>query len=512
MTLPTKIFLCALALGIAFDNLFFDRQGFGINLLLGQVLFLAVSFGLSKWTGHKLPKRAWIAGGFALGYSAVFAVWTGSFGLTIAFLGFFISNLLFISFALGHHGRWLHPFEIVATGTLELGWKLLSRLSIFRELRLKRLSSRQNAVLKGVVILIPILLIFMALFASADVLFRSYTDEIFSTLNVIFEPGRWAGHVFYVGFWGVLFTTVFAATFWQRFTHEDPEEIKPRFVLESQVIVGGIALLFASFLLVQGYALFGGEAAFSGMVDVTYAQYAREGFFQLVVCALLVIGVVLTLRLLHGDAVNNRLIAFHTFLIGETLLVLLSAFMRLNLYVDAYGYTPDRLFGYWVMLTLGVLLVLLLVSIVRTSSQSSLMRQGLIVLGISGLLFAWTPTDQLTATLNIKRHETCGSVARCKVDVYLLMSLTDEAYPVIKTFLDGAQEGDVQGFDQTACDGVYLREMLSSFYVELYDMNETTLGWEWQRWNWARKRLPDYYIDDPVAPAWLAIIPLEGCP
>ena len=450
MTTPIKIFLSALGLGIIFDYLFFEMMRVGINLPLAQVLFLAVSFGLAKWTKHKLPRRAWIAAGFALAYSAVFAVWTGSFGLTIAFLGFFISNLLFIAFSLGHHGQWRHPFDILATGTIELGWKLLSRLSIFRELRSKRFTLRQNAIVKGVIILLPILLLFIALFASADLLFRSFTDEVFSTLNVIFEPEYWLGHVVYVGFWSVLFSTIFAAAFWQRFTHSALEEIKPRFILESQVIVGGIAVLFAAFLLVRGCALFGGEAAFAQMTGVTYAEYARQGFFQLVISAILVIGIVLTLRLMHSERTHKLLTALHAILIGETLLVLFSAFTRLNLYVEAYGYTPDRLFGYFVMDTLGILLVLLFVSVVRQSSQSSLMRQGLIVLGISGLLFAWTPSDELAVLLNIKRHEVClETLSNCKVDALLFLSLSEEAYPRIKTFLDGASEGEVQNFYPT---------------------------------------------------------------
>ena len=188
MTTPTKIALSALGLGIAFDYLFFEQMRFGLNLPVAEVLFLAMSFWISLWTKHHLSRRAWVAAGFAFAYSAVFAVWTGSFGLTIAFFGFFISNLLFIVFALGHSGQWRHPFEILSTGTLELGWKLLSRLTIFRELRSKRFTARQNAMVKGLVILIPIFLLFVALFSSADVLFRSYTGDVFSKLNLLFEP------------------------------------------------------------------------------------------------------------------------------------------------------------------------------------------------------------------------------------------------------------------------------------------------------------------------------------
>ncbi|MBI4437489.1 DUF4173 domain-containing protein [Candidatus Uhrbacteria bacterium] len=513
MTTPAKVFLSALGLGIAFDYFFFDLSRVGVNLPVAEILFLTVSLLLARWTGHVLPVRAWVAAGFAVAFSAVFAVWTGSLGLTVTFFGCLISNLLFIVFALGHRGDWRHPFEILSAGTLELGWKLFSRLSIVRELRIKRLASRESALIKGLVVLIPILLIFIALFASADLLFRVFSDEVFMRFNIIFEPDAWLGHVLFVGFWSMFFSSIFAAAFWQRFVHPETGDIKPRFILESQVIVGGTAVLFVSFLLVQGYALFGGEAAFAQMVSVTYAEYARQGFFQLVIVALLVIGLVLTLRRLHGEATSKWLIAMQTILIGETLLVLFSAFMRLNLYTDAYGYTPERLFGYWVMGTLGFLLLMLLVSVVRAASQSTLMRHGLIVLGIAGLLFSWTPQDELTVRLNIQKHEACQQTSdECRVDATLFPSLSEEAYPAIKAFLDAAQENDVQGFSGT-CEDQYQREMLGgSFYQSLYDMGETTLGFEWQEWNWARKRLPDYYMDDPVPPAWLQVTGEPDCP
>lgn len=93
------------------------------------------------------------------------------------------------------------------------------------------------------------------------------------------------------------------------------------------------------------------------------------------------------------------------------------------------------------------------------------------------------------------------------------MSLSEEAYPAIKTFLDEAEQDNVQGFDQTVCDAVYVRENLQSFYVnQLFDFNMQTLGWEWQVWNYSRARLPDWYRDDPAPPAWLELTGEEGCP
>ncbi len=171
--------------------------------------------------------------------------------------------------------------------------------------------------------------------------------------------------------------------------------------------------------------MFGGSVAFE-KIDMTYAEYAREGFNQLIAASALVAFIVLTLRDQHGAKSDVLLTLLHGALIVETLLVLVSAAMRLNLYIDTYGYTDARLFAYWTIITIGIMLVLLLANVLQRESQGVLMRRSLVVLGVSALIFNYSMPDALSARLNFKRAE-----AGQRYDLMSIHQLSEEAVPIV---------------------------------------------------------------------------------
>jgi uncharacterized protein DUF4153 len=59
------------------------------------------------------------------------------------------------------------------------------------------------------------------------------------------------------------------------------------------VALGALNLLFLAFVVVQFRYLFGGEGLVEERVGLTYAEYARHGFFELVAVSVLVLVVLL---------------------------------------------------------------------------------------------------------------------------------------------------------------------------------------------------------------------------
>jgi hypothetical protein len=118
------------------------------------------------------------------------------------------------------------------------------------------------------------------------------------------------------------------------------------------VALGGVLMLFASFLIVQARYLFADDQALAAY-GLTYAQYARRGFGWLVVTAVLAYGLLVSADALTQRPKHNP----HLFLglawgwIGAVLLMLASAAYRLRLYVVAYAWTITRLqvavFMFW---------------------------------------------------------------------------------------------------------------------------------------------------------------------
>jgi len=131
---------------------------------------------------------------------------------------------------------------------------------------------------------------------------------------------------------------------------------------EAATILVIVDLLFAVFVVLQLAYLFGGRDT-SAMAGMTYAEYARRGFFELVLVAVLAGLLVVTLDL--SVARRSRVqLAGSLALLGLTAVVLVSALVRLRLYQAMYGWTELRFVVLtaigWLGVALGVAVVLLL--------------------------------------------------------------------------------------------------------------------------------------------------------
>ncbi len=207
-----------------------------------------------------------------------------------------------------------------------------------------------RAVVLGILVAIPIIIVFGALLASADPVFERLTRFL-----VDWDFERLLSHVIVIGIVSWL-----AAGYLRSVVVAGPERSRPLVALGSPtwgaveigIPLAALAVLFLAFVVVQARYLFGGEDLIRSAVGLTYAEYARRGFFELVTVA----GLVLPL-LMAGEwslKASDRSAA-RVFRILATLILLLvgliiaSAAIRLRLYRAAYGLTQDRLYAAAVM-------------------------------------------------------------------------------------------------------------------------------------------------------------------
>jgi hypothetical protein len=157
----------------------------------------------------------------------------------------------------------------------------------------------------------------------------------------------------------------------------------------------------------------------------TYADYARRGFFELIAVSLLTLCLILglhwiTWRETFPQAVFFRILG--TVMAVLTLLLLASAFYRMWLYEDAYGYTALRLyvhvFEVWLALLFGWLLVTLWVK-----PRHFALGCFVAAIGFLSTLNIINP-DALIAQQNLERYASTG-----KLDVYYLADLSEDAVP-----------------------------------------------------------------------------------
>lgn len=185
-------------------------------------------------------------------------------------------------------------------------------------------------------------------------------------------------------------------------------------------------LLFGTFVLVQLTVLFGGRAHVLATEGLTYAEYARQGFWQLLVVTVLTLGVVAVAvrtgpRATAGERTIARVLLGLLCLLA--LVIVASAIHRMSLYEQAYGFTRLRVLVTAAELGLGGVFVLLLAAGVRLEGawlpRAVVALAAVVVLGLAAL-----DPDAYIARQNVTRYQETG-----RIDVAYLALLSADAVP-----------------------------------------------------------------------------------
>ncbi len=221
-------------------------------------------------------------------------------------------------------------------------------------------SGKQNwaPVFGGVVLAIPFLIVIGALFAGADPLFRKGIEGLFDNVNLaqtLFKLCRdLIALLFFLGGGWLMLTRAIEG--------RKPSTAAHDASLDRTVVMTFLGLLnalFAVFLVFQAVSFFGGQA-FVESQGLTYAEYARQGFFQLLAVAGIVFGVIWAIyRQTELKQWGTR--GLSLLLIAQTGVVIASAVNRLLLYIDTYGLSVSR---YWALVSIGVIAAVLVVCFV----------------------------------------------------------------------------------------------------------------------------------------------------
>lgn len=177
--------------------------------------------------------------------------------------------------------------------------------------------------------------------------------------------------------------------------------------LEWGLPVGALTVVFALFLGARLVALFGGDDYVQRTAGLTYAEYARGGFWQLAAVTVLTLAVILPVlhRAARDTAVDRLWLRGLLWAIsGLTLVMIASAFGRMWTYQQAYGFTVLRLLVGTCELWLGIVYVLVIIAVLRL--ETAWLPRSAIATGTAALLaLAALNPEGLVAAENIDRWE-----------------------------------------------------------------------------------------------------------
>lgn len=420
--------------------------GFATALLLGDgmgpgLLLAVVPAVVAAYAAARVARRSarpwtlvWALGCLAL--LAVPALRDSAWPSTLAILSAVLLGALALHGSRTWPGVLLSPLGFFEAAVSGLGWA-------WTGLRSRGGSGKDRwlPVAKAVAVAVVLLLLFGTLFASADAAFADLLGGLMPDISI--EDGPIRIVLFLFGAFLAL-AAARAAAAPLRWDRIEVAPGKPRSRLEWALPLVVLNLLFAGFNAVQLAVLFGGYDKVLESTGLTYAEYARQGFWQLLWATLFTLAVIaLALRWAPRSGAGDR--RFVRTVLGVlcalTLVVVASALRRMDLYVDAYGLTVLRVSVAAMELWLG--LVLLLIMAAGVFGARWLPRAVAGSAAAAVLAFGLLSPDGMVAERNVARFETDG-----KIDLAYFQSLSADAVPALDRLPEPRRSCALRGINE----------------------------------------------------------------
>ncbi len=320
-------------------------------------------------------------------------------------------------------------------------------------------------ILLGVLIAVPLLVVVIVLLCSADIVFASVFENAVRDADVT--------TFVLIAFMAVVaFVMMYACM--RYFIHAEParpmtegERYEPLIAITALSVISIVYLLFSGIQIVY---LFVGNMKLPK--DYTYAQYARQGFFQLlVVCGLNLLIVLFATQKFREHKVLKLLLSVIS---GCTYIMIASSALRMVMYIREYHLTRKRILVLWALVVIAVLLVGVIIQIF--SRNFRLFRYGIVVCVVLYLVLSFGRMDYWIARYNVE-HCSTEEHTSFVYDIW-----TDEPKTVTLDYLT-----------ELSCDAApviaeYEGSWVTAYKGEIADVEEDSLR-QWNLSRYVAKRL-----------------------
>lgn len=445
----------AVVSGLLADLLVWRVDEIGIGALLWFVGAIAVVLvtvhRADRWFADR--HRLWLIGVAAV-MSLVFVVRDSEFVLAVDLAVMAIVIALAISPTPKRLVNGSLESYLGAGFTAGVGLLILPVAIAFDSLQWRRLIPSSKSAwgpwARGALLALPLLVVFVALFSTAD---RAFAKLIGDLLN--FSLADVVEHSMVVLLFGWPIAAAAYLVMCRGFSYLPEAEAEAAAAVEEApaqrvgklgrvevgVVLGALNILFATFVTVQVRYLFGGHQLVQQRTGLTYAEYARRGFVELVIVAALTLGVLIVLDHVRHRGARREEVVYRSFggvLLALLAVVMVSAIVRLRIYEQAYGLTELRLLVFFFLAWIAAVIVWFVIVLVRDRRAN--LAIGSLVAGLA-IVGCWNLLNPaaFVANRNLdKVHESRASSAMSSsYDVSYATSLSADAVP---TLVNGLEE------------------------------------------------------------------------
>lgn len=347
--LATHTLGAALLVGLAGD-LLLRGGGLGLGALLFARLTTGVIAALDRSRDEAAARERQLLL-LPILFAGVVAAWRASVPLTLAAVVGAVAAAALLADAMRTGPGWslwrLDPFTpiaamlrtvgAVATGAPILLWRDVPPGAAGRGTVARAVGTWG----RGALVAVPLLIVFNALLVAADPVYAKLLHRVFAV-----DVEELLGHVVATA----ILTWAMGGWLRTALLGRAPRETTPRRIGGGGDVLLPIAVvnaLFVVFVLVQLRTFVGGAAYVKATAGITFAEYARRGFFELLwVTALALPALVVADALAPLDhVVRRRLRVLAAMTLALLVAILASAATRMALYLDAYGLTEQRFYA-----------------------------------------------------------------------------------------------------------------------------------------------------------------------
>lgn len=274
---------------------------------------------------------------------------------------------------------------------------------------------------KALLIVIPLVLIVLALLMSADQIFANMFRGIDDFFKMTFSSDFLFSAFFRIGI--ILVLTLYFISFLYNLTSKESsyntlEDTKRKREIKIEgltvnIILTVLNIIYAIFCFIQISYLFTKMTLPEGF---TYAEYARQGFFELMIVTFINFAIILISNLNKAQLKQTEVKytkVMNLLLAVFTIILVFSSFYRMHLYETEFGYTVLRLLVYFI---LGTELIMMIPTILYIINGKVNLVKAYLAIGVSVyLVINFVNLDHIIAKENIDRYFETG-----KIDFYYL--------------------------------------------------------------------------------------------
>lgn len=328
---------------------------------------------------------------------------------------------------------------------------------------------------KSILITIPIILAVLILLMSADQVFEGIFDKVFLDLSEVLSL---EGIVKLLSRLSVILITFLLCGGFivnlvkdnTMFTKED-EDTKVTLKFENltiNMILTILNIIYLIFSFIQITNLFMNT---SNDPNFDYSSYARQGFFQLMIVSfinfvILIVANINKIEKTKSQKIYNKIMSL--LIILFTLIIIVSAFYRMNLYQETYGYTYLRIFVDFVLISEALISIPIIIYLL--GKKIDILKSGTIIASFMFALLNFINIDNFIAEKNIDRY--FNNPKNSNFDISYLCNLGTDATTQVTRLLKADDEYIVKRTEK------YLYKQKQSLNLDKMD---------WQEYNMSKK-------------------------